>query len=281
MTRSGSPVRRLLREAVALYWDSGLADEVPALAWFLLASLVPLALGITAIATLALGDYAKAQMVAERAAEVLPHQVHEQVVQLILRTHRDSPLLIALSIVTMLWTSSGAVGVLERGLTKLLGIPGKGMLVGKLRNIGVAGAVVVLVVLMVLVASAGTGVVHELKLDSVLTRLAVPIISLCLTGGLCAAVYWVLAGGHVRWRSALAGGLAGGVMLLITPTAAGYYLRLVAGSTPVEVFLVLAGVLFTCYLAALALLLGAGVTVRSETGRKLGEGPNREEEAES
>ena len=281
MTLSVAPARRLLREAVAMYWDSGLANEVPALSWFLLSSLVPLALGITAIATLALGDYAKAQMVAERAAEVLPHQVHEQIVQLILRTHRDSPLLIALSIVTMLWTSSGAVGVLERSLTKLLGIPAKGILVGKLRNIAVAAVVSVLVVLMVLVASAGTGVVHELKLESVLTRLAVPIISIGITTVLCAALYWVLASGQVRWRSALVGGLAGGVMLLITPTVAGYYLRFVAGHTPVEVFLMLAGVLFTCYLAALALLLGAGVTVRSQIGKMLGDEQNRGQQVET
>jgi uncharacterized BrkB/YihY/UPF0761 family membrane protein len=281
VTLSVAPARRLLREAVAMYWDSGLANEVPALSWFLLSSLVPLALGITAIATLALGDYAKAQMVAERAAEVLPHQVHEQIVQLILRTHRDSPLLIALSIVTMLWTSSGAVGVLERSLTKLLGIPAKGILVGKLRNIAVAAVVSVLVVLMVLVASAGTGVVHELKLESVLTRLAVPIISIGITTVLCAALYWVLASGQVRWRSALVGGLAGGVMLLITPTVAGYYLRFVAGHTPVEVFLMLAGVLFTCYLAALALLLGAGVTVRSQIGKMLGDEQNRGQQVET
>jgi uncharacterized BrkB/YihY/UPF0761 family membrane protein len=275
---STAPARRLLREAIGLYWESGLANEVPALAWFLLASLVPLALGITAIAALALGDYAKAQMLAERAAEVLPHQVHEQVVELILRTHRNSPLLIALSVLVMLWTSSGAIGVLERGLVRLLGLPAKGILVGKLRNIGVAGALAVLVVLMVLVASAGTGVVRELKLDSVLTRVAVPIVSLGVTAVICAVVYWVLASGHVRWRSALVGGLAGGVMLLITPTAAGYYLRVVAGRTPVELFLMLAGVLFTCYLAALALLLGAGVTVRSQIGKVLGAEQNREEE---
>ena len=277
MTRPAAPARRLLREAIGLYWESGLANEVPALAWFLLASLVPLALGITAIAALALGDYARAQMIAERAAEVLPHQVHEQIVQLILRTHRDSPLLIAFSIGVMLWTSSGAVGVLERGVVRLLGLPPKGIVVGKLRNIGVAGAVGVLVVLMVLVASAGTGVVRELNLDSVLTRVAVPIVSLVMTAGICAAVYWVLAGGQVRWRSALVGGLTGGVLLLITPTLAGYYLRFVAGNTPVELFLMLAGVLFTCYLAAVALLLGAGVTVRSQTGRILGEEQTREQ----
>jgi uncharacterized BrkB/YihY/UPF0761 family membrane protein len=87
-------LRRAVGEAIGFYWGSGLSNDVPALAWFLLASLVPLALGITALAAVVLGDYAKAQMVAERLSQVLPHNVHEQVVQLILRTHRDSPLLI-------------------------------------------------------------------------------------------------------------------------------------------------------------------------------------------
>ena len=40
----------MLRQAVGFYWGSGLSNEAPALAWFLLASLVPLALGITALA---------------------------------------------------------------------------------------------------------------------------------------------------------------------------------------------------------------------------------------
>jgi hypothetical protein len=40
------------------------------------------------------------------------------------------------------------------------------------------------------------------------------------------------------------------------------YLGLVAGRTPVRVFLVLAGVLFTCYVAAIVLLLGAALAAR-------------------
>lgn len=264
-------LRRAAREAIGFYWGSGLSNEVPALAWFLLASLVPLALGITALAAVVLGDYARAQMVAERLSQALPANVHQEVVQLILRTHRDSPLLIAASIAGMLWTSSGAVGVLERTLSRLAGASGKGMVVGKLRNIGVAAAVTVLVVIMVLVASAGTGIVRELRLDSVLTRIAVPIASIGLTALISGGVYWVLSGGEARWRSALAGGLVGGVLLQVTPTAAGYYLRYVAGNTPVELFLMLAGVLITCYLAALALLIGAGVTMRLQLGHSLGD----------
>jgi uncharacterized BrkB/YihY/UPF0761 family membrane protein len=267
-------LRRAAGEAIGFYWGSGLSNDVPALAWFLLASLVPLALGVTALATVVLGDYAKAQMVAEKLAQGLPRNVHEEIVQLILRTHRDSPLLIAGSIVGMLWTSSGAVGVLERGLSRLVGQPGKGAVVGKLRNIGVAAGVTVLVVLMVLAASAGTGLARELRLNTAVTRIVVPIASIGLTALICAAVYWVLSGREAGWRSALFGGLTGGVLLQLTPTAAGYYLRYVAGNTPVELFLMLSGVLITCYLAAMALLIGAGMTIRLQLGRSLGDPPS-------
>lgn len=260
--RRHDKLKRMVRQAVGFYWGSGLSNEAPALAWFLLASLVPLALGITALVAVVLGDYERAQRVAERLARGLPHNVHEEVVQLILRTYRNSPLLIAGSIAGMLWTSSGAVGVLARSLSSLAGVSGNGAVVGKLRNIGVAAAVTVLVVITVLVASAGTGVVRELQLSSMLTRIAVPIVSTGLTGLLCGGVYWVLGGGKAQWRSALLGGLTGGVLLQLTPTAAGYYLRYVAGNTPVELFLMLSGVLITCYLAAVALLVGAGVTIR-------------------
>ncbi|MBV9715405.1 MAG: YihY/virulence factor BrkB family protein [Solirubrobacterales bacterium] len=271
--RGPEKLRRAVREAIGFYWGSGLSNEVPALAWFLLASLVPLALGITALVAVVLGDYAKAQMVAARLSQALPPNLHEEIVQLILRTHRNSPLLILGSIAGMLWTSSGAVGVLERSLSRLVAESGQGIVVGKLRNIGVAAAVTLLVVMMVLVASAGTGLVRELRLNSVLTRLFVPIISTALTAFICGAVYWVLSGGEARWRSALLGGLTGGVLLQVTPTAAGYYLRYVAGNTPVELFLMLSGVLITCYLAALALLIGAGVTMRLQLRRSLGDPP--------
>jgi hypothetical protein len=48
---------------------------------------------------------------------------------------------------------------------------------------------------------------------------------------------------------------------------------LVAGQTPVQLFLMLAGVLVTCYLAAFGLLVGAGVTARVQLGHRLGHPP--------
>jgi uncharacterized BrkB/YihY/UPF0761 family membrane protein len=262
-------VRRAPRELVGLYWDSGVANDVPALAWFLISSLVPLALGLTALAAVVLGDYARAQELSARIAQVLPKDVHDQIVNLILRTKEQSPLLIAGSIAAMVWVSSGVVGVLERCLYRLLDRPSFGIVLGKLRNLAVATAVTVLIVLMVAVATAGTDLVRRLDIASVIIRVAVPLASLALTTLLCGAVFRVLVGQSLRWHAAWAGAVVSGLILNITPTAAGYYLRVVADRTPVGLFLTLAGVLFTCYLAALGLLLGAGVAARVQLGHRL------------
>ena len=140
---------------------------------------------------------------------------------------------------------------------------------GKLRNLGLAAVVTVVIMLMVAVATAGTDLVARLKINPTAIRLAVPLTSLALTTLLCGAVFRALAGEALRWRAAWAGAAVSALILNITPTAAGYYLRLVAGRTPVELFLMLAGVLITCYLAAFGLLLGAGVAARVQLGHQL------------
>jgi uncharacterized BrkB/YihY/UPF0761 family membrane protein len=262
-------VRRVLRELVGLYWESGVSADIPALAWYLLSSLVPLALGLTALAAVALGDYAQAQALAARVSRALPEDVDDQIVALVLRTKRDSPLLIAGAIVGMVWTSSGSVGVIDRCLSRVLSVKGPNPVLGKLRNIGVAFAVAVLVVVMVLLATTGTGLLDRLNLNATLVRVGVPLLLLAVIVLICASVFRVLGGERVSWHAALAGGGVSGVILLITPTVVGYYTRWVANNTPVKVFLVLAGVLFTCYIVALGLLLGAGVVARVQLGHRL------------
>jgi uncharacterized BrkB/YihY/UPF0761 family membrane protein len=259
-------LRRIPRELIRLVYSSGVLDEAPALSWFFVTSLVPLALGLTALATLLIGDAAQAERLGERIAQVLPKDIHAEVTNLILRTRRDSPLLIIGSIVVMIWTSSGAVGVLARCLRRVAQLPSTGLIRGKVRNIGIAGAVALLIVLMVLAASAGTGLVHELKLPSLVTRIGLLLISVAITIVICAAVLYALADGALGRRAALAGGVVAGIVLQLTPTVAGYYLRIVAGGTPVELFLILAGVLATCYIASLGLLLGAAVAGRVHLG---------------
>jgi membrane protein len=265
-------VRRAFRELIGLYWESGVSADIPALAWYLLSSLAPLALGLTALAAILLGDYAEAQALATKVSGVLPADAHEQIVNLILRTKKDSPFLIAGAIVGMLWTSSGVVGVIDRCLNRMLARGGGNPLLGKLHNIVVAFAVAVLIVMMVLLASAGTGFVHRLHVDSTLVRILAPLVAMAIIGLICAAVFKVVAREAGSWHAALAGGALSGVVLQVTPTAAGYYMRWVAGNTPVKAFLILAGVLITCYIVAAGLLLGAGVMARVQLGHRLGAG---------
>jgi uncharacterized BrkB/YihY/UPF0761 family membrane protein len=254
--------RRLAADAVELYWGTGLCDDVPALSWFLAVALVPLALGMTALASIALGDYARAQQVAERAAGVLPPDVSDQIVQLILRTPRHSGWLLAASVAGMVWTSSGAVGVIERVMSRLLQRERFGPLAGKARHLGLAGAVVVTVVLMVLAASKVTGLRARLGLDGLAAQALVTAGATLASALVCAGLYRFSPRDGIPWRAALTGALPAAVALQLIPTAVAFYLRLVAGRTPVHVFLVLAGVLFTCYVAALVLLVGSAVAAR-------------------
>ena len=59
------------------------------------------------------------------------------------------------------------------------------------------------------------------------------------------------------------------MILMVTPTLAGYYTHWVANNTPERLFLVLAGVLITCYIVAFGLLLGTGVVARMELGQRV------------
>ena len=267
-------MRRALRELVGLYWESGVSADIPALAWYLLSSLVPLALGLTALAAVVLGDYAEAQALAARVSRVLPQDVHDQIAALVLMTKRDSPLLIAGAIVGMLWASSGSVGVIDRCLRRTLSIKSPNPVLGKLRSIGVAFAVAV--------AGGGDGVAGDGRdrAGGTLPRerharapgLAAPPAHQIVL--ICASVFRALGDERVRWHAALAGGGVSGVILLITPTVAGYYTRWVANNTPVKIFLVLAGVLIACYIVAFGLLLGTGVVARVQLGHRFGSKPD-------
>lgn len=259
--RSGF-ARRTATRVIELYWASGVCDDVPALAWYLVVALVPLALGMTALASLALGDAAQAQDVARRAARVLPADVSDQVVLLILRTRRDSVLVIAGSIVAMVWTSAGAVGVVERVMSRLLVRRRFGPLAGKARHLGLAAALIVVIVLMVLAASAATGLESLLGLDGRWLRVLLVCLGLIGTALVCAALYRLCPREGIPWRAAFAGAVPAAIALQLVPRVGGLYLQAVAGRTPVQVFLVLAGVLVVCNLAALSLLIGAAIAVR-------------------
>ncbi|HZE07048.1 MAG TPA: YihY/virulence factor BrkB family protein [Solirubrobacteraceae bacterium] len=255
----GDRIRRSAGRVAAFYWDSGISDDVPALAWYLIGACVPLTLGIAALATLVLGDAAQAERVASRVADLLPPGARDQVLELVLRTRRDSPWLLVLALGSMVWAAAGATGVVERVASRLLVAPRPGPVRLKLRHLGLAAAMVLLIGLMAITATEATGLRSRLNVD--VPQWAPLLVSAGVIAGITALLYRYAATRHLTWRAALRGGVPAAVVLEATPLLAGYYARAVAGRTPVQVFLVLAGLLFTCYLVAVGLLVGAGMAV--------------------
>lgn len=247
------------------YWASGLSDDVPALAWYLVGACVPLFLGIAALTAIVLGDGAEASEIAARVAHFLPPSARDQVVELVLRTRRDSPLLLAIAVVSMVWAAAGATGVIERVSSRLLPAPRPGAIALKLRHLALAAAMVVTIALMAGAATEATNL--RARLGVAVPGWLVSLLSTAVIAGACALLYRFATTRRLRWRSALAGGVPAAVVLELTPLLAGYYARAVAGRTPVQVFLVLGGLLFACYVVAQGILVGAGLAVAAEHAR--------------
>ena len=256
------PLRRAAKRVDSFYWGSGLCDDVPALAWYLVGACVPLTLGIAALAALVLGDGARAEQVATRLASVLPPGARDEVVELVLRTHRNSPLLLAIAVASMVWAGAGATGVIERVESRLLGVPRLGPIALKLRHLGLAAGMVLMIALMAAAATEATNL--RTRLGFPIPGWLLSVVSAVLIAGICALLYRYATTRRIGWRAALRGGVPAAVVLELTPLVAGYYARAVAGRTPVQVFLVLAGLLFTCYLVAQGLLIGAGLAAGRE-----------------
>ena len=88
-------MRRLLTWLHDFYWGEGIADDVPALTYYLVLSLAPFALGLAALEALLLKDVVSALQVAEQLNRFLPEALHDDIRRLVLGTRDDSPLLFA------------------------------------------------------------------------------------------------------------------------------------------------------------------------------------------
>src|SRR3954469_11685461 len=116
-------MRRLARRVFDFYWGTGIADDVPALTYYLLLSLAPFAPGLAAMQALLLDNVLSAIEVADQLNRFLPDAVHADITRLVLGTRSNSPQLLALAVVAMLWTTSGAIGVVERCESRMLDAP--------------------------------------------------------------------------------------------------------------------------------------------------------------
>ncbi len=257
-------MRRMARRIFDFYWGQGIADDVPALTYYLLLSLAPLALGLAAVQALLLKNVLSAIEVADQLNRFLPDAIHGDIKTLVLGTRSNSPQLLAAAVATMLWTTSGAIGVIERCESRMLGAPRHTVVIGRLRNV-VLGAGVAL---MVAVASAGAPVIGDAA-DALDLRGSLPGGLLLLVNTLgsmlvFAGIYRWAPRATLRWRSAIVGAMPAGIAIQAVPALVGLYVGNFVGFAAVRLFLTLAIVLLGLYVMATVILVGSGVAVKRE-----------------
>jgi membrane protein len=248
----------------AFYWGQGIADDVPALAYYLVLSLGPFALGMAALEALLLGDLVGAVEVADQVNRLLPEAVHADIRQLVVGTHNNSVGLLLLAVATMLWTSSGAIGVIERCESRILDCSRHSIVFGRVRNLALGAMVAVTVI----AAAAGAPVIGDAaaRLD---LRGSVPnglLLAVNTLGSMLvfATIYRYAPKSRLHWRSAIVGAVPAGVGMQLIPAVVGLYFGAAAGFAPARIFLLLAVLLLGLYVMATVLLVGAGLAVAQE-----------------
>lgn len=257
-------MRRVSRRIFDFYWGEGIADDVPALTYYLLLSLAPLALGLAAVQALLLKNLLSAIEVADQLNRFLPDAVHGDITRLVLGTRSNSPQLLAVAVATMLWTMSGAIGVVERCESRMLGAPRHSIITGRLRNLLLGAGVAV----MVVVASAGAPVIGDAA-DALNMRGALPgglLLGVNTAGSILvfAGIYRWAPRATLRWRSAIVGAVPAGIAIQAIPALVGLYVGNFVGLQAVRLFLILAIVLLGLYVMATVILVGSGLAVRRE-----------------
>jgi membrane protein len=261
-------VRGLARRAYGFYWGEGIADDVPALTYYLVLSLAPVALGLAALQALLLRDVDSARGVVDTINRVLPDAVHGDIRRLVLGTRDNSPQLLALALVAMLWTTSGAIGVIERCMSRILDCPRHNVVTGRLRNMALGAGVALMVV-----AAIGSAPVIGNVADALDARQSVPpwLLLVVNTFGsilVFALLYHWAPRTRPNWRACVLGAVPAGIAIQAVPSIVGLYLSAGAGFAAVRLFLLLAVILLGLYVIALVTLLGAGIAVKYELRRQ-------------
>ena len=250
------------------YWGQGIADDVPALTYFLVLSLAPFALGIAALEALLLNDVLSAIEVASQLNRFLPEAVHGDIRSLVVGTRDNSPLLLGLAIAAMLWTTSGAIGVIERCESRMLDCPRHDVVTGRLRNLALGA----LVGMAFLTAAAGAPVIGDVLRYLRLAGLLPDGLSLVLNAmgsiAVFAVIYRYAPKSRIGWRPSFLGAIPAGIALQAIPALVGLYFDAAAGFAAVRIFLLLAVLLLGLYAMALAVLVGAGLAAELELNRR-------------
>lgn len=251
-------MRRLAGRAVHFWWGQGIADDVPALTYYLLLSLAPFALGVAAIEALLLKDVGAALHVADQVNRYVPHAIHGDIRHLVLATRNDSTRLLVIAIAAMLWTSSGAIGVIERCESRITGCRRHGVVTGRIRNMLLGAAVAAMVAVGSISAPVIGDAASALNLRGTLSGIELIAINTAGSIVLFTGVYRYSPREPLRWRAAFEGAIPAGIAIQAIPAVIGLYVGATAGFRPVQLFLILAIVLFGLWIMAMVMLLGAG-----------------------
>jgi uncharacterized BrkB/YihY/UPF0761 family membrane protein len=208
-----------------------------------------------------------ALQVVDQLNRFLPDTLHDDIRRLVLGTRDDSPLLLVVAIAAMLWTTSGAIGVIERCLARITDGPRHHIVVGRLRNVALGGLVAVAVILASLSISVVSDFSYKLRADSGIPGPTIVVINTLGSILVFAAIYHLAPLGHIHWIPALKGAVPAGIAIQVVPAIVGIYVRAAAGLAPVQLFLLLAVVLLGLYIVAMAMLVGAGLAACLERER--------------
>jgi uncharacterized BrkB/YihY/UPF0761 family membrane protein len=261
-------VRTFARKGFAFYWGRGIADDVPALTYYLVLSLAPVALGLAALEALLLSNTQAALNVADGLNRFLPDAVHSDIRHLVTGTRDNSPLLLAIALASMLWTTSGAIGVIERCESRILECDRHGIVTGRLRNMALGAGIAI----MVIAASAGAPVIGDAA-DALDVRRTLPgwlLVVINTVGSIFvfAMLYHWAPRVWPNWRASLLGAVPAGIAIQAVPSIVGLYFGAGAGFAAVRLFLLLAVIVAGLYIIALVTLVGAGIAVTYELRRR-------------
>ena len=261
-------MQRLVQRAFDFWWGQGIADDVPALTYYLVLSLGPFALGVAALEALLLEDLISAMELATQLNRFLPDTVHSDVEELVTGTRENSPLLLGIALAAMLWTSSGAIGVIERCESRMLDCSRHGVVFGRVRNIGLGA----LVALVFVVAAFSAPVIGDaaagLNLRGVIPGGLLVALNAFGSVAIFALIYRYAPRSRLSWGSSFLGALPAGLLMQAGPAIVGAYFGAAAGFAAVRVFLLLAVLLLGLYLMATVLLVGAGIAVGHERRKR-------------
>ncbi len=260
-------IGRAYKRVTHFWWGQGLAYDVPSLAFYLLVSLAPLALGLAALAGILFADLLEPDRVAEVLADRFPDEIRERIISLAASSKQQTAALL-LSISLMIWTSSAALGVLERAMTRVSRAEPFGILWGRIRLLGFGTMFALLVVSALAVSTRAAGFIP-------FQGGALALAALSIYGG-CLLLYLTLPHRRPRTRAALLGALPGAGALLLCPYLVSLYLS-IGRVTFGGIFALVVILLISTYLMATGLIIGAGLAARPRADLdSIGDGPKRE-----